>query len=124
MPRSVTEWRGKTPDTPIPPRVRLRVLDRFDKACGCCGRHIHPGDKWICDHKEAIILNGPNRENNLWPLCDWCAPIKDRFDVHAKSVIARKRMRHYGIRRRQYRPLLGTIASGWRHRMSGEWERR
>ena len=28
MARSVAEWVGATPDTPVPPRVRLRVFER------------------------------------------------------------------------------------------------
>ena len=45
MPRSVPEWVGRTDDTPVPPRVRLRVLERFGRRCDPthgCGRPL-PG---------------------------------------------------------------------------------
>jgi 5-methylcytosine-specific restriction protein A len=57
--------------TPVPPRVRLRVLKRFGRRCDPargCGRPLRPGDAWTCDHIEAIINGGPNRERNLHPL--------------------------------------------------------
>jgi hypothetical protein len=48
-----------------------------------------------------------------------------RFDVHEKSRSYRKRLRHAGIKvAAKGRPLPGTIASGWKHRMDGGWERR
>jgi len=31
MPRSIPEWIGRIDDTPVPPRVRLRALERFGR---------------------------------------------------------------------------------------------
>lgn len=128
MARTVTEWRGRTDDTPVPPRVRLRVLERFDRRCDPtlgCGRPIRPGDRWTCDHVEALINGGENRERNLHPLCEWCEPPKTAADVREKSRNYRARLRHAGIRLKPIgRPLPGTTASGWRHRMDGTWQRR
>lgn len=128
MPRSVAEWIGRSDDAPVPPRVRLRVLERFDRRCDTelgCGRQICPGDRWTCDHAVAIINGGENRERNLHPLCAWCDPPKTRADVREKSRTYRARLRHAGIKLKAAgRPIAGTIASGWRHRMDGSWERR
>jgi HNH endonuclease len=85
MPRSLPEWIGLTDDTPVPPRVRLRVLERFGRRCDPargCGRPLRPGDAWTCDHIEAVINGGANRERNLHPLCEWCEPPKTQADVH------------------------------------------
>jgi 5-methylcytosine-specific restriction enzyme A len=128
MARSVPEWIGRTDDTPVPPRVRLRVLERFGRCCDPdrgCGRPLRPGDRWTCDHIVALINGGENRERNLHPLCAWCEPPKTRDDVREKSRSYRTLLRQAGIRLRPTgRPLIGTIASGWRHRMDGTWERR
>lgn len=131
MPRTTKEWIGKTPDTPVPARVRLRVLLRFDRRCdptfgaGGCGRTIRPGDAWTCDHAIALINGGENRENNLHPLCAWCDPPKTANDVAEKSKTYHKQLRHAGIKiKPKGRPLPGTIASGVRHRMNGTWELR
>jgi 5-methylcytosine-specific restriction enzyme A len=128
MPRSLAEWIGLTDDTPVPPRVRLRVFERFGRRCDPvlgCGRLLRPGDAWTCDHVVAVINGGPNRERNLHPLCEWCEPPKTEADVHEKSRVYRRRLRHAGIKLApKGRPLLGTFASGWKHRMDGGWERR
>jgi 5-methylcytosine-specific restriction enzyme A len=128
MPRSLAEWIGLTDDTPVPPRVRLRVFERYDRRCDPvhgCGRPLRPGDAWTCDHILAVINGGPNRESNLHPLCEWCEPPKTEADVHEKSRVYRKRLRHAGIKlKAKGRPLPGTFASGWKHFMDGRWERR
>jgi hypothetical protein len=111
MPRSLPEWKGKTDDTPVPPRVKLRVLRQYDGccdgACNGCGRRIGPGDAWTCDHIVAIINDGENRESNLHPLCCFCHPVKTMSDLREKSRIARIALRHAGIRLRSPHPLPG-----------------
>lgn len=126
MSRTVAEWIGKTDDDPVPPRVRLRVFLRFDGQCqGGCGRRIIAGKRWVCDHKQAIINDGANRENNLQPICDLCdRAVKTPADVAEKAVTARKRSAHLGIKPRQSRPMPGSKASGIRKRMDGTVERR
>ena len=124
MPRALLEWIGKTPDTPVPPRVKLSVLDRQNYRCAGCTRKITAGERWHCDHVIALINGGANRESNLQYLCSWCHEEKTANDVAIKSTVARKRKKHYGIGGKKWRPLLGTIASGWKRYMSGAWERR
>lgn len=123
--RTVVEWIGATPDTAVPSRVRLRVLNDFRRRCANCTRPIAPGDKWTCDHKVALINSGENRERNLQPLCQWCNPEKNAADVAEKSDVYAKAAAHAGIKRKpKGRPMAGTRASGWKHKVSGEWERR
>ena len=98
MARSVPAWQGATPDTAIPPRVRLRVWDREEGKCHRCRRKIPVGDAWIIEHRHAIILGGANAEPNLCLSCSWCKPEKDAEDVAAKAVAARVRSKHLGIR--------------------------
>lgn len=124
MSRSVSEWRGKTDDEPVPPRVRLRVLYRFDLRCAKCTRFIRPAERWTCDHAKALINGGENREKNLQPLCCNCDPIKTAHDIAEKSATYGSRLRHHGIKRQTSRPLPGTKASGWRKKFDGTVERR
>ena len=81
MSRSTAEWIGKTDDSAIPPRVRLRVFERAGGRCqGECGRILTPADKWQADHVTALINGGANRESNLRCICDWCHKLKKRMD--------------------------------------------
>lgn len=96
--RSTEEWRGATPDSAIPPRVRLRVFERAAGRCQCCTRKIGPGDSWQADHVVALINGGANRESNLQCLCGWCHKGKTVGDVAEKSRTARVKAKHAGIK--------------------------
>jgi 5-methylcytosine-specific restriction protein A len=120
MSRSVPEWIGKTPDTPIPPRVRLRVLERHNHICHLSGRPIRPGDKWDCDHVQALINEGENRESNLAPALRDKHREKTNEDVAEKSVTARKKMAHYGIKKKTGRKMQGRgFDKRFHHHMDG-----
>lgn len=96
MARATDEWRGKTDDTPAPPRVRVRVFDRCEGRCGQCGRRIAAGEKWTLEHLKALINGGENRESNMGVTCDWCLPAKNAADVAEKSRVYQKRAKHIG----------------------------
>lgn len=95
--REVPEWIGATPDTPVPPRVKLRVFERFDGRCYLSSVKIRPGDAWECDHVVALINGGENRENNLAPALKEKHREKTDVDLATKSKIARLRAKHLGI---------------------------
>lgn len=120
--RAVDEWVGDTPDTAPPPRVKDRVLLRFDRCCYNCGNRI-VGRRWICDHIAALINGGENREGNLGPLCDICNPRKNAADVQEKSEIYKKRASHHQKRRRG-RPMPGSRDSPYKIGIDGTVTRR
>lgn len=99
MARSVPLWIGATPDTPAPPRVRVRVFERCEGRCGECGRKIRAGERWTLEHLVALINGGANAEHNLGVTCDWCLPNKNARDVAEKAKVARIKARHLGIRK-------------------------
>ena len=121
--RSVKEWIGKTPDTPIPPRVKQRVFDRYNGICHITGREIRPGEAWDAEHVIALILGGENRESNLRPALRKEHKKKTAQDVAAKSKSNTVRQKHLGIKQSK-KPMPGSRRSGWKHRMDGTWERR
>lgn len=98
MARALPEWIGKTPDTKVPDRVRLRVFEREGGKCWISGRKIRPGDLWDLDHKVALINGGEHRESNLFPALRDKHREKTREDVAAKAKTAAVRSKHLGIR--------------------------
>lgn len=98
MARSVDLWIGRTDDSPVPPRVRLRVWEREGGMCHRCQRKIPAGDAWIIEHLVALINSGRNEETNLCLTCSNCKPIKDAEDVKLKAKVARVKAKHLGIR--------------------------
>lgn len=123
MSRSVPEWIGTSDDQRAPPRVRVRVFERCQGACGQCGRKIRAGESWTLEHLKALVNGGANRESNLGVTCRNCLPAKNAADVAEKSLIARKRSKHLGIKPKSSRPIPGSKASGIRKRMNGQVER-
>jgi 5-methylcytosine-specific restriction protein A len=122
--RAPKEWIGKTPDSRVPPRVRKRVWEREGGRCHISGREIQPGEPWDLDHRIALCNGGENREANLFPALRDKHREKTKADVAERVGVSTKRKKNLGIRAKKSRPMPGTRASGWQHKMSGEWVRR
>ena len=97
--RSVSEWIGKTPDTPIPPRVKLRIWEREGGRCYLSGRKIMPGDAFQYEHVVALCNGGENRESNIKLALTDKHREKTAKDVAEKSKVARVRSKHLGIKK-------------------------
>jgi 5-methylcytosine-specific restriction protein A len=98
MARTVPEWIGKTDDTPIPPRVKLRVFEEHRGICHISGQKIQVGQTWQCDHINPLILGGEHRESNLAPALTEPHKAKTAGEVKAKAKIAKVRQKHLGIK--------------------------
>ena len=125
MTRAVPEWIGKNSDSNPPPRVRLRVFDRYEGRCQCgCNRKILAGEAWELEDTIAVVNGGERRESNFKPWLKEHHKGKTAQDVREKSIVRRKRMKSIGIAPKKGRPFPGSKASGLRKRMNGEVERR
>ena len=113
MPRSVPEWIGKTDDSKIPDRVRLRVFNRCGGVCHWSQRKIRPGERWQLDHVVALINGGKHCESNLVPVLIEPHKAKTVQDIKEKAQVAGKRKNHLGIKRAKrrmgYRKFDGTV---------------
>jgi 5-methylcytosine-specific restriction enzyme A len=113
MPRSVSEWIAKNDDSPIPPRVRLRVFERYGGICYLSSRQIRPGDVWAVDHIVSLINGGEHRESNLAPVLVEPHKKKTKADLAEKAIVAKKRKTHLGIRAKKrkmgYRKFNGEV---------------
>jgi 5-methylcytosine-specific restriction protein A len=114
--RSLPEWRGKTPDTPVPDRVRARVFLAYGGRCYLSGRLIMPADKWELEHKLALGLGGENRETNLAPVLADKHKAKTAEDIGRMRKADRVRLKHLGIYPKPIRKLQGRGFSDNRKR--------
>lgn len=118
--RTVEEWIGKTDDAKIPPRVRLRVFERYNGTCYLSGVKIQPGDKWEVEHILALCLGGEHRENNMAPALVDPHREKTTKDRKMKAKIDRVRKRHIGIKKprtiTRWRKMNGEIVTAPRER--------
>jgi hypothetical protein len=97
MARSTPEWIGKTVDTPVPPRVRLRVWDKHLGICQLSLTQIKTGEAWECHHVVGIEEGGENRENNLVPALVEPHKRETARQKALKKTINRQRKKHLGI---------------------------
>ena len=116
--RSVKEWVGATPDTPVPPRVKLRVLKRYRYRCYLSKIEIKPGDKWDVDHVLAIINGGENRESNLAPALKVKHVEKTKVDLSIKAKRDKSHKKRFGITKPK-KSMPGSKASGVRICLDG-----
>ncbi|MCZ4270935.1 HNH endonuclease [Maritalea porphyrae] len=95
--RSTDEWFGATADTKAPPRVELRVFERYGGICYLSGIKILPGMKWELEHIKALCNGGENRESNLAPALVKAHKAKTAQDRKEKAKSDRIRKKHLGI---------------------------
>lgn len=98
MSREVEEWRGKTDDSAIPPRVKLRVWTRCEGKCALTGRKLRPGDLHDIDHILALANGGEHRETNLQLVSREAHKVKTAADVATRAKTDRTRAKHLGIK--------------------------
>ena len=99
MARSVTEWLGKTDDSPIPKSVQLRVFERSQGHCTLCSLKIEAGQEWHCDHRIPLKDGGEHRETNLQAAHASCHRWKTGRENSERAAVTRKRAKHIGVTR-------------------------
>lgn len=116
--RSVEEWRGATPDSKIPPHVRLRVFERFDGICQITKRKIRAGDAWAIDHVVPLADGGSHCETNLVPVLEVAHRQKTSEENIARAKVRAIKKKHNGIHTSR-NPLPGSRNTRWKKKMDG-----
>ena len=94
--RAWTEWKGKTPDTAIPDRVRARIVMVFGARCHLTGKKCDPKDLDL-DHVIALADGGEHRESNLRPIYRPAHRKKTGKENSARSKANRVAEKHLGL---------------------------
>lgn len=123
MPRAVKEWVGKNDDTPIPDRVKERILRAYDQRCAITGRAFRPGDKIEFDHIIALIRGGRNAESNIQPVLGEAHAPKTADDVRLKAKASRVFKKRWGLSKPR-NVIDGSKASRYKKRIDGSVEQR
>lgn len=106
--RTVDEWVGATADTPIPKRVKLRILLKYGERCYKTGHKFRPGDNIEYDHIQPICNEGENRETNIAPILGGKVhQSKTRDDLDERVKTDRIKAKHLGIYPKPKRRLQG-----------------
>lgn len=98
MSRAVEEWIGRDDDTPIPKRVKLRILIAYGGRCHRTKHKFRPGDPIEFDHIKALCNGGENRESNIAPILGGKVHReKTAADVAERAHVDRMKAKHLGI---------------------------
>jgi len=116
--RSVNEWIGRDADAPVPPRVRVRVFERFEGRCYLSGRKIMPGDAWELEHIRPLSMGGENREMNMAPALKAPHAAKSAVEAHDRAKADRIRKKHIGAWPAPKRKLAGRGFDKGRNRQT------
>ena len=93
--------------------------------CHCCGGVVDPaaGDAWEAEHCLPRNCGGGDDSKNVLPAHLACSRAKTSQEATVRNKTKRTADQLYGIKRSE-RPMPGSKASGWKHKMDGSWERR
>jgi 5-methylcytosine-specific restriction protein A len=119
MARSVEEWKGKTDDSAIPDRVKLRVFERERRVCKLCGNLIRPGDGVDFHHWTPLADGGEHAESNLYPVHRHCHKLTTAKEALGRAETRTAIKKHYGIAKPKYPPMPGTKRSGLKRGFDG-----
>lgn len=100
MARSVKEWIGKTDDTPVPTRVKLRILKRQGDTCAGddCSVVFSARTKPEFDHRPALANGGENRESKIFALCHPCHAKLFPGDMAERAKTDAIKAKHLGLK--------------------------
>lgn len=121
--RTVEFWVGKTDDSKIPDRVKLRIWLRCEGRCHLTGLKIGRGDAYDFDHIIALCNGGRHSEDNLAPALRAKHREKTAADVAERAKTDRIRKRDIGLTKPS-RPMPCGKASPFKKLFSGEVVRR
>lgn len=122
--RATDEWIGKTPDSPIPERVKERILERQEWRCAKTGADLRTVKKINFDHIIAIINGGPNRESNIAAIAEKEHKPKTRSDRAIRSKTASTVKAHYGLKNPSRNPMPANKDSDVKAKVGGGTEPR
>jgi 5-methylcytosine-specific restriction protein A len=117
MSRAVPEWIGRTDNSKVPDRVRIRVFEREGGVCHLSGLPIDKvRDEWDLDHKVALILGGQHRESNLFPALREPHRKKTAVEMGVKAKIARVKKKHMGLGKSK----VGGFSGPFKRKINGD----
>lgn len=110
----------------FPTSVRVAVIKRASDPqgriyCESCGALVK---RFQVDHVRPDGLLGEPTLENAQLLGECCFAPKNAKDTTDIARAKRREAKALGAKKPSSRPIPGSRASGWRHKLSGEWVRR
>lgn len=72
------------------PARKRRIWEAYGRACGRCRTPVPMrGHGVTYDHHHQLAMDGPETDENCWPLCDVCVGPKNKADAGARAKVKR-----------------------------------
>lgn len=115
MRRAVPEWIGRTADSKIPDKVKLRICIREGMRCYLTGRKLRSGE-YDFEHVIALALwtgeGHGNRESNIRLAYRDAHKDKTKADRKQQAKSDRVRKKHLGIARPKHQWATQRLGNG------------
>ena len=98
MPRSVSEWIGKTDNSQPSDDCKERIVLRQNRRCALTGREFRPGDVIEFDHITPLWLGGQNRERNLQAVIGEAHKRKTAAEATVRAKAKANSKKHLGLK--------------------------
>lgn len=102
--RTVSEWKGKTPDSAIPNAVKARIWRRQDGKCAISGVKVPTGEGDF-DHIKPLSMGGEHSESNLQLVWRPIHREKTAQEAAGRSKADRIFLKNNGLWPKSKRPL-------------------
>ncbi len=90
-----------TPRKAMSPMRRLRIWEANKGICILCELKIDGvREKWIVEHRRALVLGGEDTDDNCGPAHETCRRVKDKGDVADGARAKRRKAKMLGIKKR------------------------
>lgn len=90
---------GTTPRKAMSPMRRLRIWEANKGICILCELKIDGvREKWIVEHRRALVLGGEDTDENCGPAHETCRRTKDKVDVADGARAKRRKAKLLGIK--------------------------
>ncbi len=107
-----------------PDKVRREVWIREKGICHIGKHKIMPGTSWHLEHPDCLTDGGSDDPCDLRLACEDCHTFKTSRENARRAKERRIFDKHFGIKQSKFPPLPGCRRSQWKHKLTGEWERR
>ncbi|MGO9472630.1 MAG: HNH endonuclease [Rhodomicrobium sp.] len=107
-----------------PDKVRREVWLREKGICHIGQHKIMPGTPWHLEHPDCLKDGGSDDPADLRLACEDCHKVKTGKENTRRAKERRIFDKHFGIKRPKSPPLPGCRRSKWKHKLTGEWQRR
>lgn len=104
-------------------KIKAQAFELHHGKCAHCGCKVLGRAEY--HHGIPLALGGASSLENCVVLCSKCHRIHtSTIDVPAISKVKRIRAKSTGTKRPTSRPIAGSKASPWKHKLNGQVERR